>query len=72
MCSKAHPQVKSLFARYGLALPPLQNMEVPTHIPNGRIEDVTIETSNLLMEGEFALMSQVEGAQIFTPPTNNT
>jgi hypothetical protein len=47
-------------------------MEVPTHIPNGRIEDVTIETSNLLMEGEFALMSQVEGAQIFTPPTNNT
>jgi hypothetical protein len=35
---------------------------------DGQIKDVTIDVLNLLMEGKFALMSQVEGAQIFTPP----
>jgi len=73
MCSKAHPWVKALFAQFGGLVPPLLNdMEVPTHISNGWIEDVTIKTSIPLMEGEFALTSQMEGAQIFTPPTNNT
>jgi hypothetical protein len=46
-------------------------MEVPTHIPNGRIEDVAIETFmgvwNLSVEREFALTFQMEGVQIFTP-----
>jgi hypothetical protein len=32
---------------------------------------VAIEMSNPLMDGESILMSQVEGAQNFTPPTNN-
>ncbi len=63
MCSKAHPQVKTLFAQCsGLIFPPLNNMEVPTHIPNGRIEDVAMETSNHLVEGNFFLTSQMEGA----------
>jgi len=36
MCSKAHPRVKALFPRSGgLVLPPLNDMEVPTHILNG-------------------------------------
>jgi hypothetical protein len=45
-------------------------MFVPT--PNGSIENVTIKTSNPLVEGEYALTSQVEWAQISTPPMNNT
>jgi hypothetical protein len=45
-------------------------MFVPT--PNGLIENMTIETSNLLVEGESTLTSEVEGAQIFAPLTNNT
>jgi hypothetical protein len=45
MCSKAHLGVKAMFSQCGgLVLPPLNDMEVPTHIPNGRIEDVAIET----------------------------
>jgi hypothetical protein len=72
MCS-THPQVKALFARYGgLAPPPLIDMEVSTHIPNGWTKDVAMETSNLSMEGESISTSQVEGAWNFTPPTNNT
>jgi hypothetical protein len=36
MCSKAHSLVKALFAQCGgLVPPPLNNMEVPTHIPDG-------------------------------------
>jgi hypothetical protein len=36
LCSKAHPWVKALFAQCGgLVPPPLNNMEAPTHIPNG-------------------------------------
>jgi len=36
MCSKAHPRVKALFPRSGgLVLPPLNDMEVPTHILDG-------------------------------------
>jgi len=45
-------------------------MFVPT--PNGLIENVAIETSNLLVEGEFTSTSQVKGAQISTPLANNT
>jgi hypothetical protein len=45
VCSKAHPWVKALFAQCGgLVPPPLNNMEVPVHIPNGRTKDVAMET----------------------------
>jgi hypothetical protein len=72
MCSKAHLGVKAMFSQCGgPVLPPLNDMEVPTHIPNGRIEDVAIETFmgvwNLSVEREFALTFQMEGVQIFTP-----
>jgi hypothetical protein len=68
VCSKAHPWVKALFAQCGgLVPPPLNNMEVPVHIPNGQTKDVAMETWNLLVEGEFDLMFQVEGVQNFTP-----
>jgi hypothetical protein len=30
-------------------------MKVPTHFPNGQINNMAIEMSNLLMEGKFAL-----------------
>jgi hypothetical protein len=46
-------------------------MEVPTHILDQRKEDVAIETLNPSMEGKSIPMSQVEGARIFNPPTNN-
>ncbi len=68
MCSKAHLGVKALFAQCGgLVPPPLNDMEVPAHISNGRIEDATIETPNLMVEWKFALTFQVEVAQFFTP-----
>jgi hypothetical protein len=38
----------------------------------GQIQNVTIETFNLLMEGEFFSMFKMEGAQISTPPKNRT
>ncbi len=63
--------MKALFVQGGLVLPPLYDMEVLTHIPNGQTKDMTIETLNLLMEGEFSLTFQVEGVQIFTPPINS-
>jgi hypothetical protein len=67
MCSKACPQMKTLFARCGgLVLPPLNNMEKLPHISNGGIEDVAIETLKPLVEGEFVSTSQVEGARNFT------
>jgi hypothetical protein len=54
--------VKALFAQCGgLVPPPLNNMEAPTHIPNGRTKNVAMEMSNHLVEGKFALTSQVEG-----------
>ncbi len=38
LCSKAHPWVKTFLSRYGgLVLPPLNDMEILTHIPNGCI-----------------------------------
>jgi hypothetical protein len=41
MCSKAHPWVKTLFAQCdGLVCPPLNNMEILTHILDGWIEDM--------------------------------
>jgi hypothetical protein len=46
-------------------------MEVPTHISDGWTEDVAMETLNPSMEKTFASTSQVERAQLFTPPTNN-
>jgi hypothetical protein len=54
-----------------LVFPPLNNTEVVAHISNGRIEDVAMETPNPLVDGESISMSQVEGAQNFTPLTNN-
>jgi len=36
VCSKAHPHVKALFSQCdGLVPPQLNDMEVPTHIPDG-------------------------------------
>jgi hypothetical protein len=49
---------------------PLDDMFVLA--PNGSIENMAIETLNILMEGKFILIFQVEGAQISTPPMNNT
>jgi hypothetical protein len=73
MCSKAQPQVEALFAQCDKLVPhPLNGMEVPTHFPDGSTKDVAIETPNPLAEGKFTLTSQVEGAQICTPPTNRT
>jgi hypothetical protein len=46
----------------GLVLPPLNDMEVLTHISDGRTKDVAMETPNPLVEGEFASTSQIEGA----------
>jgi hypothetical protein len=55
--------VKVLFAQCGgLVPPPLNNMDVPTHIPNGRIKDMAIEMLNPSMEGELVSTSQVERA----------
>ncbi len=54
-----------------LVPPPLNDMEVLAHISNGWTEDMAMETPNPLVYGESILMFQVEGAQNFTPPTNN-
>jgi hypothetical protein len=60
--------MKALFALCGgLVPPPLNDMEVPTHIPNGQIEDVAIKTLNPLVEGEYVSMFQMEGVRNFTP-----
>jgi len=67
-----HPRVKALFAQCdGFSPPPSNNMEIPAHILDGRIEDVAMEMSNLLIEGKSILTSQVEGVQNFSPATNN-
>jgi len=35
-CARAHPKAKALFVQCGgLVPPPLDNMEVPTHFPDG-------------------------------------
>jgi hypothetical protein len=60
LCSRE--QLNTLFAQCGnFVLQPLKlnDMEVPAHFSKGGIEDVAIETSNLLMEEKFA--STVEG-----------
>lgn len=58
MCS-THSQMKALFAQcHGLALPPLIDMEVLTHIPNGWTKDVATEMSNPFVEREFVMRSQ--------------
>ncbi len=55
--------MKVLFAQcHAFVLPPLNNMEVLAHILDGWTKDVTIATTNILMEGKFVLMSQVEGS----------
>jgi hypothetical protein len=49
---------EGLFARCGgLVLPPLNDMEVPAHIPDGRMEDVAMEMSNPSVQGESTVMS---------------
>jgi hypothetical protein len=61
--------VKALFAQCGgLVFTPLNDMEVPAHIPNGRIEEMAIKMLNPLVEGESTSTFQVEGARNFTPP----
>jgi hypothetical protein len=62
---KGTSRVKTLFVQCdGLVPPPLTNMELPTHIPNGRKEDVAIKTLNPLMEGKSISMFQEEGVRI--------
>ncbi len=71
LCSRE--QLNTLFAQCGnFVLQPLKlnDMEVPAHFSKGGIEDVAIETSNLLMEEKFA--STVEGVWIYTLLTNYT
>jgi len=63
MCSKTHPQFKGLFAQCGRLVPPsLNKMEIQVHIPNGRTKDMTIETSNPLVERISTSTFQVERA----------
>jgi hypothetical protein len=65
VCSRAQPWVKALFAWCGrLVLPPLNDMEVLAHFLDGQIKNVTIETSNHLLEGKFVLMFQIKRAWI--------
>jgi hypothetical protein len=40
--------------------------------PNGSIQNVAIETPNMLVKIEFVSMSKMEGAQISTPFENHT
>jgi len=69
MCLKAQTQVIALLVNYGRIVPqPLDDMFGLT--PNGSIQNVAIETSNLLVEGEFVSMSKMEGVQISIPPEN--
>lgn len=49
---------------------PLDDIFASTN--NGSIENMTIETSNFLMEGKFISIFQVDGAQISTPPNKST
>jgi hypothetical protein len=73
LCVQHIHKWRHYFARYGgLAPPPLINMEVSTHIPNGWTKDVAMETPNPLVEREYVSTFQVGGAWNFTPPTNNT
>ncbi len=62
MCLKERAQVKALFVNCGRIVPqPLDDIFGLT--PNGSIQNVAIETSNLLVEGEFVSMSKMEGVQ---------
>jgi hypothetical protein len=61
MCSKAHPRVKALFVRCGgFVSPPLNDMEVPTHISNEQTNDVAMEMLIPLVGREYASMFQME------------
>jgi hypothetical protein len=60
MCSKAWAQVKELFVICEKNVSqPLDGMVVLA--PNGPIENMAIEMSNILMEGEHAPTFQVKG-----------
>jgi hypothetical protein len=75
ICSKAHPRVKTLLARCGgLILPSINNMEVPTHILNGRIKDVAMEMLNLIFKWKDNIFRHLKwkGLEISPPLTNNT
>ncbi len=68
MCSKAHPRVKALFVRCGgFVSPPLNDMEVPTHISNEQTNDVAMEMLIPLVGREYASMFQMEKVWNFTP-----
>ncbi len=68
MCSRAHPQVKTLFVQCGgLVPPPLNDMKILVHISKGQTEDVAMEMPNPSMEGKSISTFQVEGAHTFTP-----
>ncbi len=73
LCSRE--QLNARFAQCDkFVLQPLKlnDMEVPTHFSDGRIKNVAIETSNLLMEENFISTCQMEGVWICTLPTNYT
>ncbi len=62
LCSRE--QLNARFAQCDkFVLQPLKlnDMEVPTHFSDGRIKNVAIETSNLLMEENFISTCQMEG-----------
>ncbi len=72
VCSKAHSRVKTLFAQCGgFVPPPLNDMEIPTHILDRQIEDVVMEMLNPWMEGKSISTFQVEGTWNFTLLTYN-
>jgi hypothetical protein len=71
MCLKAQAQVKALFANCEGTVPRPTN-DLFGLTPNGSIQNVAIETLNLLVEAEFVSMSKMEGVQISTPLDNHT
>jgi hypothetical protein len=71
MCLKAQAQVKTLFANCeGIFPRPANDMFGLT--PNGSLQNVAIQTLNLLVEAKFVSMSKMEGVQISTPLENHT
>lgn len=71
MCSMAWAQVKALFATCGGIIPWPLNDVVVLHL-NGSPENMDVTMPNPSLEGKLASTSQMEGVQIYTPPTNST
>jgi hypothetical protein len=69
-CPKAQSKVKVLFVSCERNVPrPLDDIFMSKL--DGPMQDVAIETPITSMEGETTSTSQVEGAWIYIPPTNN-